>query len=161
MGDALAVTLLSLQSFTKEDFAKAHPGGSLGKQLLLQVGGIMHKADRIPKVNPDDKLDHALVEITNKRLGFTTIISPTDGTLLGIFTDGDLRRTLDQGLDVHATVMETVMSTGCVTILPHTLAADALDMMNERRITALVVVDGQSRPVGVIHMHDLLQHGLT
>lgn len=161
MGDALAVTLLSLRDFTKEDFAKAHPGGSLGKKLLLQVKDIMHQGKAIPIVGPEQTLDKALIEMNTKRLGFTTIVDPINGTLTGIFTDGDLRRTLDLGLDIHTTQMQEVMNTQCITTLPETLATDTLAMMNKRRITVLVVVDGNDKPVGVIHMHDLLQHGLT
>jgi arabinose-5-phosphate isomerase len=159
MGDALAIALLETRGFTTEDFARSHPGGTLGKRLLLKVDNLMHVGDAIPKVKKDTLLTAALIEITNKRLGMT-IVTNDDNTLAGIFTDGDLRRVIDKNLDIHKTKIASVMTTSCKTIAPGMLAVEAVKIMEQHRITALVVVDKNNIPIGVIHMHDLLNSGL-
>lgn len=159
MGDALAIALLEARGFTADDFAFSHPGGSLGRKLLLKVSDIMHSGDEIPSVTPGTPLRDALLEMTRKGLGMTTILDD-NGELLGIYTDGDLRRTLDAGIDLQQTPIETVMHLGAKTISADHLAAEALFEMEERKITALVVVtDG--RPVGIVHMHDILRAGVA
>lgn len=160
MGDALAVALLESRGFTADDFARSHPGGRLGKRLLLHVADIMHRDTDIPKVSAAANLAAALVEMTRKGLGMTTIVD-TRGKLLGVFTDGDLRRVLDQGLvDVHQLKIATVMTSPCKTIQPERLAAEALQVMESKRINALPVVDGENTLVGAINMHDLLRSGV-
>src|SRR5690606_11662535 len=158
MGDALAVALLKTRGFTSDDFALFHPGGTLGVRLLLQIEGLMHTGDKIPKVHPDCSLDKALVEITQKSFGMTAIVNE-DNVLQGIYTDGDLRRTLDSGFDIRLTKINEVMTKNCITIPTTTLAVDALNLMEEHKITSLLVVDDQQHPVGVVHMHDLLRSG--
>lgn len=160
MGDALAIALLEARGFTANDFARIHPGGSLGRRLLLHIDDLMHPRDRMPVVKPDCLLDEALVEITKKSLGMTAVVND-EGKLAGVFTDGDLRRTLDKGYDIHRTPIKNVMTENSITIPPKLLAAEALKIMHEHKITALVVVDDATRyPVGVIHMHDLLRAGV-
>ncbi|ABS78251.1 KpsF/GutQ family sugar-phosphate isomerase [Coxiella burnetii] len=159
MGDALAIALLEARGFTANDFARIHPGGSLGRRLLLHIADLMHPKDKMPIVKPDCLLDEALVEITKKSLGMTTVVSDS-GQLLGVFTDGDLRRTLDKGYDIHRTPIEKVMTKNSITVPPKLLAAEALKMMQQNKITSLVVVDTDASPVGVIHMHDLLRAGV-
>jgi arabinose-5-phosphate isomerase len=158
MGDALAIALLKMRGFTSSDFARSHPGGVLGKRLSLLVDDIMHTGEMIPKVSADESLLNALVEITQKRLGMTTVVA-IDGKLLGIFTDGDLRRVLDQGLNVANLKMQDVLIKNCKTIELGTLAIEALQIMEQYKITTLVVVENHC-PVGVVHIHDLLQVGL-
>lgn len=160
MGDALAIALLEVRGFTAEDFARSHPGGSLGRRLLLKIDDIMRVGEAIPKVTKDTILIDALMEMTRKRMGMTTIINE-DETLAGIFTDGDLRRTLDKNLDVHTTKISEVMTVNCKTASPGILAAEAVQMMEEFSITVLVVVNDDNIPVGAIHMHDLLKTGLV
>ncbi|AML49349.1 D-arabinose 5-phosphate isomerase [Coxiella burnetii] len=160
MGDALAIALLEARGFTADDFARIHPGGSLGRRLLLHIADLMHPKDKMPLVKPDCLLDEALVEITKKSLGMTTVVSDS-GQLLGVFTDGDLRRTLDKGYDIHRTPIEKVMTKNSITVPPKLLAAEALKMMQQNKITSLVVVDTDASPVGVIHMHDLLRAGVS
>ncbi|MBW5802723.1 KpsF/GutQ family sugar-phosphate isomerase [Coxiella endosymbiont of Ornithodoros amblus] len=159
MGDALAIALLEARGFTADDFARVHPGGSLGRRLLLHIADLMHPKDKMPIVKPGCLLDEALVEITKKSLGMTTVVSDS-GQLLGVFTDGDLRRTLDKGYDIHRTPIEKVMTKNSITVPPKLLAAEALKMMQQNKITSLVVVDTDASPVGVIHMHDLLRAGV-
>ena len=161
MGDALAVALLESRGFTADDFARSHPGGRLGKRLLLHVGDIMHRDDGIPRVAPDATLATALVEMTRKGLGMTTIVD-SDSKLLGVFTDGDLRRVLDHGtVTVQNIRIADIMTRQCKTILPTQLAAEALQLMETRRINALPVVDTEQRLVGAINMHDLLRSGVV
>ncbi len=124
MGDALAIALLEARGFTADDFARIHPGGSLGRRLLLHIADLMHPKDKMPIVKPDCLLDEALVEITKKSLGMTTVVSDS-GQLLGVFTDGDLRRTLDKGYDIHRTPIEKVMTKNSITVPPKLLAAEA------------------------------------
>lgn len=157
MGDALAVALLEARGFTAEDFAFSHPGGSLGRRLLLKVEDIMHKGSEIPVVSPDTPLVQALMEITSKGLGMTTVQEGTK--LLGIFTDGDLRRAIDQGIDIrHATIGE-LMTSGGKSIAPGVLAAAAVKLMEDNKISALIVKDDE-RVAGVLTMHDLLRAGV-
>lgn len=159
MGDALAIALLEARGFTEHDFAQFHPGGSLGKRLL-HIAEIMHTGNAVPKVLEDCLLDEALLEITRKRLGMTAIVDE-DNILQGIFTDGDLRRTLDGGHDIHKTKIQVVMTRNCITIPAQTLAAEALKIMEQKKITALIVVNETHNPVGVVHMHDLLRAGVA
>lgn len=159
MGDALAVALLESRGFTAKDFALSHPGGSLGRRLLLHVGDIMHKDNDIPIVKENASFAEALVEISTKGMGMTAITGE-DGTLAGIFTDGDLRRTLDRDLDLKNTTIAEVMTRGSITITPDTLAAEALKIMDDRKINSMVVVDAANNIVGALNMHDLLRAGV-
>lgn len=160
MGDALAISLLEARGFTIDDFARIHPGGSLGRRLLLHIDDIMHSRDYIPIVKPDCLLDKALVEITRKSLGMIAIVADNSGRLLGIFTDGDLRRALDKGYDIHRTPIKEVMTKNSITISPKLLAAEAIKVMHEHKITSLIVADDERYPLGVIYMHDLLRAGI-
>lgn len=159
MGDALAIALLEARGFTAEDFAFSHPGGKLGRKLLLKVADVMREGYAIPRVNSATKLIDALLEISQKGLGMTTVIDQDD-VLLGLFTDGDLRRTLDKGLDVTSTPIREVMTTGAKTIGANHLAAEALNIMEQNKISALVVAEGNSVR-GVIHLMDLLREGIA
>ncbi|MGR8947639.1 MAG: KpsF/GutQ family sugar-phosphate isomerase [Gammaproteobacteria bacterium] len=156
MGDALAVALLEAHGFTREDFAMSHPGGALGRRLLLKISDLTHKNDAMPMVRPDATVAEALEEMTRKGLGVTAI-TEADGTLLGIFTDGDLRRLLEQKIDMLVTPISTVMVADCTTVSEDILAADALRIMQEGRFNALFVVDADNRLEGVLNMHDLLR----
>ncbi len=159
MGDALAIALLEARGFTAEDFAFSHPGGKLGRKLLLKVADVMREGSAIPRVNSGTKLIDALLEISQKGLGMTTVIDQDD-VLLGLFTDGDLRRTLDKGLDITSTPIREVMTTGAKTIGANHLAAEALNIMEQNKISALVVAEGCSVR-GVIHLMDLLREGIA
>ncbi len=159
MGDALAVALLEARDFSAEDFAFSHPGGVLGKRLLLRVSDVMHNGKEMPTVTPDTPLREALTEMTAKRLGMTTIIDPQE-KLIGIFTDGDLRRCVDKGININDTLIGTVMTASPRTAHHHLLAVEALNIMEKHKITALVVEDEQKAPIGVLHMHDLLRAGI-
>ncbi len=158
MGDALAIALLEARGFTAEQFAFSHPGGSLGRRLLLKVKTIMHCGSQIPQVSPTTLIKDALLEMTQKGLGMTTVVSD-EGNLLGIFTDGDLRRTLDKDLDFHTTPVSDVMTVNCANIHPEKLAAEALQVMEEKKINAIVAID-DGVLVGVLNMHDLLRAGV-
>ena len=159
MGDALAVALLEKRGFTAEDFARSHPSGALGKRLLLRVSDVMHTGDRIPEVKADVTLRDALLEMTAKALGMTAI-TDDDRRILGIYTDGDLRRTLDTGADIRATLIRDVMHTDCKTVNQDTLAAEALHMLEENKITGLLVTDDNGALVGALNIHDLFREGL-
>ena len=159
MGDALAVALLKCRGFTAEDFARSHPSGSLGKRLLLRVSDVMHCGDRVPAVRTDVSLRDGLMEMTEKGLGMTAIISK-DGVLEGIFTDGDLRRTLDSGADIHDTIMRDVMQSDCKTTSADVLAAEALHILEENKITSLLVTNDSNELVGALNIHDLFREGL-
>lgn len=159
MGDALAVALLEARGFSAEDFAFSHPGGSLGRRLLLRVSDIMHTGDRIPKVSEHTTLSGALLEISQKGLGMTTVVD-TSGHMVGIFTDGDLRRTLDRAIDIHNTAIKDVMTRDGKTIHDDQLAAEALNIMDELKINALPVTNRHGQLVGAINMHDLLRAGV-
>jgi len=160
MGDALAVALLEARGFTPEDFALSHPGGALGRRLLLKVADIMNTGERIPQVKADVTLSAALLEMTHKGLGMTAIVDD-DGHALGIFTDGDLRRVLDANLDVRRARITEVMTRGGKHIGPNQLAAEAVHLMEKHRITVLMVLDAEGRVAGVLHMHDLLRAGVV
>lgn len=159
MGDALAIALLQARGFTAEDFALSHPGGNLGRRLLLHISDVMHTGADIPTVTANATISEGLVEVTRKRLGLTTI-QDNHGKLLGIFTDGDLRRTLDSGKDLHTTLIADVMSTHSKTIAANLLAAEALRIMQDFKITAVVVTDENNVVTGVVHLHDLLKAGV-
>ncbi len=160
MGDALAVALLEARGFTATDFARSHPGGTLGRRLLLRVDDIMHSGTEIPRVTADTPLKQTLLEMTQKRLGLTAI-TDAEEKLLGVFTDGDLRRTMDQNYDLSTTLIKQVMTPKGVTLKPSTLAMEALTIMQQRKITAIFIVDETDRLAGVIHMHDLLRAGIA
>ncbi len=160
MGDALAVALLEAKGFSAEDFAFSHPGGSLGRKLLLKVSDIMHSGSRIPKVISGTLLSDGLLEISAKGLGMTAIVDEQD-RLIGLFTDGDLRRAFDQRLDVMTTRIDEVMTRHCKTIHADALAVEALNLMEQNKITGLLVTDAEQRVVGAIHMHDLLRAGVV
>ncbi len=159
MGDALAVAMLEARGFTEQDFARSHPGGSLGRRLLLHVEEVMRRGDDLPAVGPDTPLSAGLLEMSRKGLGMTTIVDG-DRKVLGIFTDGDLRRALDRQLDVHGTRMGDVMTVRCRVARPRMLAAEAVHIMDEHRITALPVVDDDGVLVGALNVHDLLRAGV-
>ncbi len=159
MGDALAITLLQLRGFTEEDFARSHPGGSLGRRLLLHVQDLMHKGDEVPRVSADTVLSQALLEMTRKGLGMTAIVDDDD-KVCGIYTDGDLRRSLDRHVDVHQTLISEVMSRQCKTIKGAELAAGAVKMKETHKINALLVTDEDGRLVGALNIHDLLRAGV-
>ena len=160
MGDALAIALLEARGFSAEDFAFSHPGGSLGRRLLLLVDDIMHSGAQMPLVSPDTPLRDALLEMTRKGLGLTGI-TDGEGRLAGIFTDGDLRRTLDQDVDIRNARIEQVMTPRCKTVRQGVLAAEALKIMEDGKISGLFVVDADGKPVGALNMHDLLRAGVV
>ena len=160
LGDALAVALLEARGFSAEDFARAHPGGSLGRQLLLRVGDLMRKGDDLPRVSPDTPLSAGLLEMSRKGLGLTSILD-AEGRVLGVFTDGDLRRALDARVDVHTATMARVMTSGGQRIKAQELAASAARLMETQRITALLVVDDEQRLVGALNVHDLMRAGVV
>ncbi len=156
MGDALAIAVLEARGFTEEDFARSHPGGTLGRRLLLHVEDVMRKGDDLPTVSPEASLKDGLLEMSRKGLGMTTVV---DGSrrVLGIFTDGDLRRTLDRQIDVHRTKMGEVMTANCKVAEARMLAVEAVHLMETHRITSLPVVDESGRLVGALNVHDLLR----
>ncbi len=161
MGDALAIALLEARGFTAEDFAFSHPGGALGRKLLLKVEDIMHTGESIPRVGRDTPLAEALLVMNAKGLGLTTVATG-DGILEGIFTDGDLRRALrDEVVDLRHTSINKVMNPSCRSVPRHMLAAEALAIMEHKHISALVVADGDNRIEGVIHLHDILKAGVA
>lgn len=159
MGDALAIALLEARGFTAEDFAFSHPGGTLGRKLLLRVEDIMHSGAAVPRVQADTHLTDALLEMTRKGFGMTTVVDEQDH-LLGVYTDGDLRRSIDQGLDLKTTAIGQLMNHHPKTVDAHTLAAEGLKLMEDNKITALVVLDDQRHPQGILHMHDILRAGI-
>ena len=159
MGDALAVALLEARGFTQEDFALSHPGGALGRKLLLHVSDIMHIGDEIPHVSRDASLRDALLEITRKNLGLTVIVDDLM-KIEGIFTDGDLRRIFDMGIDFQSASIQDVMTRGGIRVRPNMLAVDALNLMQNKNITAVLVAD-DDRLLGVVHMHDMLRAGVV
>jgi arabinose-5-phosphate isomerase len=160
MGDALATALLQARGFTVEDFARSHPGGALGRKLLLHVQEVMRRGDDLPRVGATAPLTTGLLEMSRKRLGLTAVVD--DGNhLLGVFTDGDLRRTLDRGLDLRTTAMRDVMTANPRCIDPGALAAEAVNQMQAHQVTALLVVDRERRLVGALNIHDLLRAGVV
>jgi arabinose-5-phosphate isomerase len=160
MGDALAIAVLEARGFTKQDFARSHPGGSLGRQLLLHVEQIMRTGDALPRAHLRTRLGEGLLEMSRKGLGMTVVVDEGD-RILGVFTDGDLRRALDAQIDVHAATMSEVMTSPCKTISPQELAAEAVHLMEVHRITALPVADEQGRLVGALNVHDLFRAGVV
>lgn len=159
MGDALAVAVLDARGFSADDFALSHPGGSLGRKLLLRLADIMHKEPLVPVVHRRASIKDALLEISRKGLGMTTVVND-DGKLAGIFTDGDLRRILDQRLDIHTTAIEQVMTVNCITAKAEMLAAEALNIMQQKKINGLIILNEQQEPIGAMNMHDLLRAGV-
>ncbi|WP_277372836.1 KpsF/GutQ family sugar-phosphate isomerase [Pseudomonas sp. AA-38] len=159
LGDALAIALLEARGFTAEDFAFSHPGGALGRRLLLKVENVMHAGDTLPQVQRGTSLRDALLEMTQKGLGMTAVLE-RDGRLAGIFTDGDLRRALDKGIDVRQALIDEVMTPHGKTVHGEMLAAEALKIMEDNKISALVVVDAEDRPVGAFNLGDLLRAGV-
>ena len=158
MGDAIAVALLEKRGFSVEDFAKSHPGGSIGKKLLLLVKDIMHTDKQIPIVFQDQKLAQGLIEMSEKALGMTAVINET-GELVGIFTDGDLRRTLEANVDIQTTLMREVMTKNCITVRPNFLAIKAVEIIQDNKITSLVVIQ-ENKIVGALNIHDLFRAGV-
>jgi arabinose-5-phosphate isomerase len=159
MGDALAVALLEARGFSADDFALSHPGGSLGRKLLLRLEDIMHSGEQIPLVPQHATIKDALLEISKKGLGMTAIVDD-HGYMAGIFTDGDLRRILDQRYDIHSSLIAEVMTRHCITANGQMLAAEALQIMQQKKINGLIITDADSRPVGAMNMHDLLRAGV-
>ena len=159
MGDALAIALLESRGFSAEDFAFSHPGGALGRKLLLRVSDIMHADNEVPRVTPETPLHNALLEMTEKGFGMTTITN-SQGELLGVFTDGDLRRIIDSKADLSSVNMSQVMTENPKTVNHDMLAAEALTIMEKASITAVVVEDTSNHPIGVLHMHDILRAGV-
>ena len=158
MGDAIAVALLEKRGFSVEDFAKSHPGGSIGKKLLLLVQDIMHTEEEIPIVLQEHKLALGLIEMSEKALGMTAITNKKE-ELVGIFTDGDLRRTLEANVDIQTTLMSEVMTKNCITVKPNLLAVKAVEIIQENKITSLVVVE-ENKIVGALNIHDLFRAGV-
>lgn len=156
MGDALAIVLLESRAFTAEDFARAHPGGTLGRRLLLRVHDLMHVGPRVPMIGPGATLDEALAEMTRKGLGMTAIVDDAQ-KVLGVYTDGDLRRTLGKSLDPHRTRIAEVMTRNCVTVKADLLAAEAVNLMQQKSINGLLVVDDAGKLVGALNMLDMLR----
>jgi len=160
MGDALAVSLLQSKGFTRDDFALSHPGGSLGKRLLLQVTDVMHSGEEVPVVHEDATISEALVEMTQKKLGMTAVVDRAH-RVVGIFTDGDLRRMLEKNLDVHTTKIAAVMTSPCAVIGIEMLAAEAMQIMERKKINALLIVNERHVLQGALNMHDLLRAGIV
>jgi len=159
LGDALAIALLEAKGFTAEDFALSHPGGSLGRRLLLHVSDIMHTDDAIPAVHKDDSLKAALLEMSKKGLGMTAVVE-SDNTVIGIYTDGDLRRTLDKDIDIHQAKIAEVMTASCKTLPANILAAEALNRMQQFSINDLLIVDDNNKLIGALNMQDMLKAGV-
>lgn len=159
LGDALAIALLEARGFTAEDFAFSHPGGALGRRLLLKVENVMHAGASLPQVKRGTSLRDALLEMTQKGLGMT-VVTEDDGRLAGIFTDGDLRRTLDRNIDVREILIDHVMTANGKTARADMLAAEALKIMEDHKISSLVVIDEHQQPIGALNMHDLLRAGV-
>jgi arabinose-5-phosphate isomerase len=160
MGDALAIALLEARGFTADDFARSHPGGRLGRRLLLHVADIMRVGEAVPTVPASATLKEGLLEISKKGLGMTAVVDPR-GHVVGIFTDGDLRRALDRSVDIHNSTMADVMVRHCTTITPNVLAAEGVHVMEQRKINGLLVVDVNGRLVGALNMHDMLRAGVV
>lgn len=159
MGDALAVALLNARGFTADDFALSHPGGSLGKRLLLRIADIMHVGERLPIVQESALIKDALVEMSLKGLGMTAIVN-NEGKLSGLFTDGDLRRILDDKIDLHNDTIATVMTLNPKTASEELLAAEALKIMEDKKINGLIIINDKEQPIGAMNMHDLLKSGV-
>ena len=160
MGDALAVSLLDARGFTRDDFALSHPGGSLGRRLLLRVSDIMHSEKNMPSVPATALIGNALLEMTEKKLGMTAIVDELN-RVIGIYTDGDLRRTLARNIDIQNTIISEVMTPNCALISANILAAEAMQIMEQKKINALIVVDEQNIAIGALNMHDLIRAGIV
>jgi arabinose-5-phosphate isomerase len=160
VGDALAVALLKARGFTEEDFARSHPAGALGRRLLLHVRVVMRADEAVPKVGPRATLAEGVMEMTRKGLGMTAVVGPGD-RVLGVFTDGDLRRAWDRAADVHGTLMEEVMTRTAKRVQAGTLAVEAMLLMETHRITSLIVVDADDVLVGALNVHDLMRAGVV
>jgi arabinose-5-phosphate isomerase len=160
MGDALAIALLEERGFTAEDFAFSHPGGALGQKLLLKVRDIMHSGENLPKVNINQPLKEALLEMSKKGFGMTTVVKNT-GKLYGVFTDGDLRRAIDNDKNVKSVLLSEVTKSGCKSIHQDALAAEALKIIEDLKITTLVIENSDHEPVGIVHLHDILKAGVV
>ncbi len=161
MGDALAVAVLEARGFTEHDFALSHPGGNLGRRLLLHVSDIMHTGADIPLVTADTTLKDTLLEMTAKRLGMAGVIDATTSQLLGIYTDGDLRRTFAKMPDIESALVRDYMTANCATIEAGRIASEALKIMHDKKINALMVVDDKLTVQGALNMHDLLRAGIV
>ncbi len=159
MGDALAIALLDARGFNEQDFARSHPAGRLGKRLLIKVADIMHRDNEVPSVRADMNLKQGLLEMTSKGLGMTAI-TDNRNHLLGIFTDGDLRRVLDTGVNVNSTIMQDVMTANCHTANDNQLAAEILKIMQTLRINSIPVTNSKNELIGALNMHDLLSAGV-
>ena len=159
MGDALAIALLEARGFSAQDYARSHPGGRLGRRLLLHIADVMHTGADVPRVRTGETVSNALVEMTRSRLGMTAIIDDSD-RVLGVFTDGDLRRAIESDIDMKRTPIDEVMTRNCVTVAPEALAAEAVHIMQQHAINSLPVVDASTRLVGALNMHDLLRAGV-
>ncbi len=159
MGDALAIALLEARGFSAEDFARSHPGGRLGRRLLIHVADIMHTGTAVPRVDENVSFSAALVEMTRKGLGMTAVVGPGE-RVVGIFTDGDLRRALDRKADLHHARIADLMTRRCKTVPAGVVAAEALNIMETHKINALPVVDAHGRLIGALNMHDLLRAGV-
>ncbi len=159
MGDALAVALLQAKGFTKDDFALSHPGGALGRKLLLKVSDVMHKGEELPLVTEDICITDALYEISKKGLGMTAVVNQQK-QLVGIFTDGDLRRVIDAGVNLRTTKISDVMTRDCITSGDNILAAQALKVMDENDINGLIVINGANEPIGALNMLDMVKAGV-
>jgi len=160
MGDALAISLLEVRGFTADDFARSHPGGKLGRRLLLLIDDLIHTGDRVPYVPTGTLICDALLEMTQKGLGATAVVN-SEKRVEGIFTDGDLRRALDNNIDLHKTSIDDVMTRDCTLISPGLLAAEALQIMEDGKFNALLVVDEDKQLIGALNMHDLLRAGVV
>jgi len=161
MGDALAVAVLEARGFTEEDFALSHPGGNLGRRLLLRVSDIMHTGDAIPLVPTDSNLEQTLLEMSDKGLGVAGVIDPANRKLVGIYTDGDLRRTFEKMPDINIAQVKDFMTSNPVTIEADRIASEALKVMHDRKINALMVIDQAGMVEGALNMHDLLRAGVV
>ena len=159
MGDAMAVALLEARGFTADDFALSHPGGSLGKRLLLTLKDVMHSGKNTPIINVTQTIKDALIEMSAKGLGMTAIVD-SQQQLVGLFTDGDLRRILEQRIDIHTTQIDVVMTKSCTTATQDILAAEALNIMEQKRINGLIIVNERNHPIGALNMQDLLKAGV-
>ncbi|MDG9668217.1 KpsF/GutQ family sugar-phosphate isomerase [Hahella sp. CR1] len=159
LGDALAIALLEARGFTAEDFAFSHPGGALGRRLLLKISDIMHSGDAVPVVKSGASLSESLLQMSQKGLGMTCIVD-ADDKLLGVFTDGDLRRTLDKNIDIRSCAIDTVMTANCKTVTKDMLAAEALGLMQEKKINALPVVNADNKVIGAFNTQDMLRAGV-
>lgn len=160
MGDALSIALLEARGFTAEDFAFSHPGGALGRKLLMLVSDVMNSGEQIPRVNSNASISAALLEISQKGLGMTTVCDASNN-LVGVFTDGDLRRAMDANIDIHNTSISELMTRDAISVTPGMLAAEALRIIEENRISSLVVKDDNEQLVGVVHLMSLLKAGIA